>query len=224
MCEMTRFWLDWGVQFLVAAGTLGAVYAALFGDSFRAKRVKLRASIENSLGVYTPTRTQVVGVRGGNVTFGGYNAGEARYYQLRVSNASRRFPAHRVDVWLLRIDQFGEDGGVQTWTGEIPLIWQHQNHLPGPRIVGNSANVDLFAISGEMTSRNRVLDLQLQIGALNAPKEHREACKLLLTIQVRSDESNSAESRIRVEWDGQWECDDDAMSQHVIFEIADESD
>jgi hypothetical protein len=124
--------------------------------------------------------------------------------------------AHRVYVWLLRIDQFPEDGSLSTWTGEIPLIWQHQNHIPGPRTVGNPANVDLFSISNE-----RVFDLQLQTGALNAPKVHREACRLLLTVQVRSDESSSHKSRIRVERDGQWQRDDDAMSRHVVFEIAD---
>jgi hypothetical protein len=40
-------------------------------------------------------------------------------------------------------------------------------------------------------------------------------------VLVRSDESNSAEMRIRVEWDGKWEREDDAMSNHVVFEFVD---
>jgi hypothetical protein len=81
----THFWLDWGVQLLVAVGTLGAVYAALFGESFKAARVRLSAWIENDKGVFTPTVEDVIGeLAGGFPVVTGKRKSAARYYQLRV--------------------------------------------------------------------------------------------------------------------------------------------
>src|SRR6266853_937360 len=210
MTETAKFWLDWVVQALVAAGTLGDVYAALFGEAFKAKRVRLSASIEQRRGVFTPTRTPVFLRRGNEVMQGGYNEGASRYYQLRVQNMSKRFPAHHVNVWLLRVDQYANNAWASTWTGEIPLIWQHQDHIPSPRTIGNPANADVFAISSE-----GVLSLQPQILALNLPREYRDACQLALTVQIRSDEIVGGDIRIRVEWDGRWHPDEDEMERHV---------
>lgn len=212
-----QFWANWGVQVLVATGTGGAVYAALFGESFKAKRVRLSARIENPRGVYTPTRERVATA----TLFGrGFTekVGEARYYQLRVQNASGRFAAHHVDVWLLRVDQYGEEAPVATWAGEIPLIWQHQNHIPGPRKIGHPANADIFGI---FTSDGKsVLALQPQIPALSLPAKYEAACKLRLAIEVRSDEAVLDNLGLWVEWDGKWARDDDDMERHVRFELA----
>ena len=213
-----QFWTNWGVQALVAVGTGGAVYAALFGDSFKAKRVRLSASIENPRGVYTPTQERVASTS----LFGRqsltYKEGEARYYQLRVRNNSKRFAAHHVEVWLLRVDQYEDDAPVATWTGEIPLIWQHQGHIPGPRMIGQPANADIFGIFTS-DGKGPVLALQPQIPALSLPAKYEAACKLRLAIEVRSDEAVLDSLGIWVEWDGQWHRDDGDMDPHVRFEL-----
>jgi hypothetical protein len=211
-----QFWTNWAVQALVAVGTGGAVYAALFGDSFKARRVRLSALIENPRGVYTPTQERVA-----STSFFGRQSydGEARYYQLRVRNASKRFPAHRVDVWLLRVDRYGDGEPVSIWSGEIPLIWQHQGYIPGPRTIGHPANADIFGIF--RSSGNRpVLALQPQIPALNLPAKYEGACKLRLALEVRSDEAVLDDLGVWVEWDGEWPRDDDDMELHVRFELA----
>jgi hypothetical protein len=213
-----QFWANWGVQALVAAGTGGAVYAALFGESFKAKRVRLSARIENPRGVYTPTQVPVSGVTIQGGAFTSHKDGEARYYQLRVQNASERFAAHHVDVWLLRVDQYGDEAPIATWTGEIPLIWQHQGHIPGPRKIGHPANADIFGI---FTSDGKsVLALQPQIPALSLPAKYEAACKLRLALEVRSDEAVLDNIGIWVEWDGKWAREDEDMERHVRFELA----
>jgi hypothetical protein len=210
MSECVRFWLDWSVQALVAIGTLGAVYAALFGDSFKAKRDKLSISIDNALGVYTPTRVPVMA--GGAILR--YEESEARFFQLRVRNASTYFQAHQVDVYLLRIDRLRDGLNEEIWKGEIPLIWQHRDYVPGPRTIGNPANADVFSISP-----GGLLALQPVIPALSLPMQYREPCELFLTVHARSTEGNSAELCVRVRWDGKWDREDLEMKRHIVFEV-----
>lgn len=52
MDQTVAFWLNWGVQLLVALGTIGAVLAALFGKWFAGKVFppKLRVWLENEDG------------------------------------------------------------------------------------------------------------------------------------------------------------------------------
>lgn len=214
-----QFWTNWIVQASVAVGTGGAVYAALFGESFKARWVRLSVSIENPRGVYTPTRETVQHTNAAGVTLsGGYNVGEARYYQVRVGNKSKRFAAHHVDVWLTRVDQYRDDSTVETWTGEIPMTWQHQGYITGPRTIGSPANVDLVAITVSL-AHHPVLELQPQIPALNLPRTHEKRCKLRLGIEVRSDEAVLEDVGVWVEWDGKWSAEDDDMEGHVRFEL-----
>jgi hypothetical protein len=211
--ESTRFWLDWIVQSLVAVGTLGAVAVALFGDWFKSWFVQLTLSVENPLGVYTP---ETIGTLTGNVVTE-QRQREARYFHVRVMNASKVCQAHRVDVYLLSVVEYGGDGAVsRKWIGEIPLIWQHQAQMPGPRTIGNPANVDVFAVNSD-----GALKLQPLIQPLNLQRQYHEPCHLILTVQVRSDDGNSPEVRLLVRWDGQWERDSEVMAKHVEFRIVD---
>jgi hypothetical protein len=209
MCELTRFWLDWSVQLLVAVGTIGAVVVALFGDAIKAKFVKLTLSIYDRDGVYSPTSNPVYFV--GQVV--GQAAGEARFYQLRVDNERRLVSAERVTVWLLQVMQFGDDGSTRSWTGELPLIWQHQDQIPGPRTIGSPATADLFCV----TSAQK-LELRVAIQALNLTRTYQGACRLVMTVQARSDEGNSPELRLSVQWDGKWERE----TGHVTFAVVDD--
>lgn len=109
---------------------------------------------------------------------------------------------------------------VDTWTGEIPLTWQHQGNLPGPRTIGNPANADIFAIAMSPAETGPVLVLQPQIPALSLPAKHDRACKLHLAIEIRSDEAVLDDLGIWVECDGEWHQEDEDMESHVRFELA----
>src|SRR5580700_2924419 len=83
------------------------------------------------------------------LTHGGSNPGKSagpKTGNPAVRNGSKRFAAHRVDVWLVRVDRYNQDDTVETWRGELPMIWQHHWNIPGPRTIGNAANADMFAI------------------------------------------------------------------------------
>jgi hypothetical protein len=214
MDKLTRFWLDWAVQVLVAAGTIGAVFAALFGDWLRAKLVRLSLSVTDSSGVYMP----FIGETRINGHVVKREPGEARYYRVRVANARPRFQAHKVDVWLLQLDQLRADGTLSDrWKGEIPLIWEHKDFIPGSRNIGKAVNADVCSVIDK-----RVLTLQVLIPALSLRLEYREACNLLLTLEARSDEGNSPSTRLHIWWDGLWDRDDQHMVDHLKFAIVQE--
>jgi hypothetical protein len=206
-----HFWLDWSVQLFVAAGTVGAVIVALCGDALRARWVRLFMFVENARGVYTPTRTPVPSASQPHV-IAGIRQGEARYYHLRVANRSRRFTAHRVDVYLLKVDKVEGGRTSRIWTGELPMTWEHHDVLGGAREIGNAANVDVFSIDSE---RNLILRPLFQ--PLRLKVTYQGPCELILTVQARGDENDSAELRLLVNWDGAWDADEEKMSHHVEF-------
>jgi hypothetical protein len=122
-------------------------------------------------------------------------------------NGSRRFPAHRTTLWLLKIDRKDGDSLI-TWRGEIPLTWQHEDFLPGPRVIGeHSALADLFTISSE----GPVLSIQVPNPPVGFKQKFKGACELWMTVQARSDESSSDEYRVHIKWDGNWDMDNDRM-------------
>jgi hypothetical protein len=215
MSVLAQFWWNWAVQFFVALGTIGAVVVALLGDWLKAKLLRLDVAIENPAGVLTPTLAAPPGSGAGVQPYSGVVRSSARYFQLRVTNASGLVRAHQVNVWLLSVDQSLEGADPRRlWEGEIPLIWQHKDFFPGAPTIGGARNADLFTVSAE-----RTLKLQVLIPALNLPGPFQEACCLIVTVQARSEEGNSAERRVRITWDGQWEPDATAIRQHVGFEI-----
>jgi len=199
-----RFWMDWGVQAVVGAGTLLVAGAAVFADAIKAKFVRLTISIEHVHGTYQPF-FRVVTLHD-QVLVQSNNAIPARYYRLRVTNSSRRFPAHRATLWLLKIDRYEADNLV-TWRGEIPLTWQHEDFLPGPRVIGeHPAFCVLFSISSEGP-----LTIQVQNPPVGLKQTFRGACELWVTVQARSDESSSDEYRVHIKWDGNWDSDVERM-------------
>lgn len=190
-----HFWMDWGVQAVVGAGTLLVAGAAVFADSIKAKFVRLSIDVDSIHGTYQPF---VKVVKQGDQIIGKSDSIPARFYRLRVTNGSRRFPAHRTTVWLLKIDHHETDG---TWRGEIPLTWQHEDFLPGPRVIGeHPAFADLFSISSE-----GALTIQVRNPPVGLKHIFRGPCELWLTVQARSDESSSEEYRFHIRWDGNWD-------------------
>jgi hypothetical protein len=214
MSELARFWLTWIVQLLVAIGTIGAVVVALFGDWLKGLFVKLSLSIEKPGGVFTPTIRPTVD---GELMFE-VEESAARYYRLRVSNNSRFIKARQVFVWLLAIHHADEKGELScAWTGELPLIWEHKDQFPGARSIGEPKSAEVVAVSahGELT-------LQSLVPSLAIPGPYKLPCCLVLTVQARSDEGNSPQTRLLIEWDGQWTRGDNEMLEHLKFEILDD--
>ena len=198
-----HFWMDWCVQALVGAGTLLVAGAAVFADAVKAKFVRLSIEVNSIHGAYQPF---VKAIKQGDQIVGQSQSIPARYYQLRVTNASRRFPAHRTTLWLLKIDRYKAEF-LQTWRGEIPLTWQHEDFLPGPRVIGeHPALADLFTISSE-----GVLTIQVRNPPIGLKQIFKDACELWVTVQARSDESSSDEYRVHIKWDGKWEVDANRM-------------
>ena len=94
-----------------------------------------------------------------------------------------------------------------TWRGEIPLTWQHEDFLPGPRVIGeHPALCALFTISSE-----GVLTIQARNPPVGLKQTFNGGCELWVTVQARSDESSSDEYHVHIKWDGNWDSDVERM-------------
>lgn len=199
-----HFRMDWGVQAVVGVGTRLVAGAAIFADAIKAKFVRLSISVDDAHGTYQPF-VKVFQI-GGQIVESPGNI-PARYYHLRVTNGSRRFPAHRTTLWLLKVERHEEDR-LMTWRGEIPLTWQHADFIPGPRVIGEHAVLaDLFTISSE----GSVLTIQVSNTPIGFKQKFKGATELWVTVQERSDESSSVEYRVHIKWDGNWDQEVESM-------------
>ena len=97
-----------------------------------------------------------------------------------------------------RLDHHEADSA---WRGEIPLTWQHEDFLPGPRVIGeHPAFADLVSISSE-----GALTIQMRNPPVGLKQVFRGPCELWLTVQARGDEGSSDEYRFHIKWDGIWD-------------------
>lgn len=203
------FWWNWGVQALVALGTIGAVLVALFGDFLHPP--KLRLSLDNPNGVFALVQHTVTDTGGGTFQSA---AQDARYYHMRVTNHRRWFSAHHVQVLLLQVEALGQDNNVEVkWTGEIPLGWQNQALYPTARTIGHAASVDLCSVV-----RGQWLQLHPLMRPINLTVFWPAPCALTLTLQARGDEGDSPPVRVRVAWDGQWADGSQGLQGHLSIE------
>jgi hypothetical protein len=194
-----HFWMDWGVRAVVGIGTILVAAAAIFADAVKAKFVRLSISVDNVHGTYQP---YVVVIKDGEQVVAQSASIPARYYHLRVTNRSRRFPAHRTTVWLLKLE-LKEKDSLESWRGEIPLAWQHEDFLPGPRVIGEHPSLcDLFSISSQGPGP---LTIQVRNPPVGFTQTFKGACEFWVTVQARSDENSSGEYRFHVKWDGNWD-------------------
>ena len=96
MTQCQFFWYM-VVNSLVALGTIGAVFVALFGKKFY--RPKLELTLANPKGELAKW------------TVGGKDM-SARFYQVRVTNRRRWSPANNVGIHLIGIDEQRPDDAV----------------------------------------------------------------------------------------------------------------
>ena len=160
------FWWNWGVNAAVAIGTIAAALVALFGQIFRSKfwPPQLSLRLISLDGVKTPV--VVTWAEDNEIR---QRSEEARYYHLRVANSRRWSPANHVQVILLQVEEPGPTDTLQvTWTGAMPLRWQHQELFPASRTIGAPADVDLCSVV-----KNKWLQLHLLIKPFNLETERR---------------------------------------------------
>ncbi len=203
----SQFWWNWGVQFGIAAGTIGAVVLALFGDWIRSRLAPARLSLayENaSKGVKTPVTL--------TSPDGSVRTEEGRYYYLRVHNARRWVPVTGVQVFLLRLEERDPAGRMQpAWIGEVPMRWRDQEVHPLARTIGAPAECDLCAVI-----KGKWIELQTLIAPLALERQRRGACHIVLTLQARGVETDSNLLRIEIAWDGLWADDSEDMARHLV--------
>lgn len=146
MCTETcsiDFWSNFIPQVLVAAGTIGAVIVALYGEQIKAKwfAPKLKISLLNSDGRVTPV-TLIDPIN--NIP----RKEDGRYYYISVWNEKRNLStAHQVQVFLTRLEKKDATGEYKVeWDGEIPLRWEHQEIYPLSRTIGYPINIDMCSV------------------------------------------------------------------------------
>jgi hypothetical protein len=211
MTETQQFWTTWWVQLAAAIATLLAVVVALFGQAFRGKFFPpvLQSALADSKGERTRARLRWIE---GETPM--ERDEDARYYHLKVWNVRRWSPAQQTQVVLLRVDE-PDAGGVfvPIWTGDIPLGWRHQAVSPLQRTVGPEAFADICSVV-----KGKWLQLHTLIQPNNLETVRRGACNLVLHLQARSNETDSAIVRVRITWDGSWVEGADEMMRHLKIE------
>jgi hypothetical protein len=202
---MQQFWWNWCVQLAVAIATFLAVFAALFGDWIKAQlfRPSLKLRLINPRG--EGTKMHLLAPSGET------RQELARIYHVEVLNEARWPPATQVQIFLVRVEEFGPDGNpTVTWAGELPMRWRLQEINPLLRTVGASAQCDLLsAVKGKW------IELLPLITPNNLVARRRERSDLVVTLQARSTEGSSPFLRIRIAWDGDWEDGELEMARHL---------
>lgn len=205
---------------LTAIGTVGAVVVALFGQ-FLGKLMPPRLQIRMASLLGTPQRMQIYNNTGPYPVY--LRDAEARYYLLEVSNGRRWAKAHHVRVMLLQIEEEHPTVGWKvSWSGSIPMKWQHQETMGGVRNIGPRALADLFHVMHDTDPTGEVaLQLTPTFGPFGVELRYNRQCVLRLTLQAQSDESDSELLAITIRWDGKWHDGTVEMGQHLRIEVGD---
>jgi len=209
-------WWRVALDVAVALGTVGAVVVALFGQAFRSKFFPPKLSLTLAGEFGEATRVAVVPPEGSGQQ---PRQEAARYFHLRVENMRRWSPATAVHVVLLQVEEPGPDGKLQVrWTGDVPLVWRHNNVFPPYRSVGPDVLADLFSVV-----KNKWLQLHTLVIPFNLDIIRRSSTSLVLTVQARATEADSNILRVRISWDGGWEDGAQEMRRHLKVEVVREA-
>jgi hypothetical protein len=213
-----KFWLDLLINVLIAAGTVGAVLVALFGERLKAAmfRPKLQLSIPRPQGVATPVSVAHTSETMETKT----RIEKGRYYHVEVRNLSRWPNATQVQICVTHIEERRADGNFEVeWSGEVPLRWMHQEIHPLSREVGRPATCDLCDVV-----RDKWIELLPMIKPFNlksrrSKEDSPDSRDFVVTLQARSAEGFSPPLRVRISWDGEWEDGDVEMQRHVKIKV-----
>jgi hypothetical protein len=196
-------------QWVAAIATSLAVFLALFKDVILrfVFPPKLKLALVRPEGEKQTVRVQSNGQE---------KQHPARYYYLEVSNSRRAAsPAQDTQVYLTRVEQpGGPDKRLQVrWEGNTPMRWRDQEIHPLQRKIGPAFDCDLCMVTS--TGHAQIMPL---IAPLYLPTQLSPNSEIVLSLQARCVEMDSASLRVRIWWDGKWEDGDKEMAQHFIVE------
>lgn len=209
-----QFWWNWGLNLVIAAATLAAVIVALFGEKIKSWMFhpKLRLSLRSSHGELTVATLSWTDQSGDTYS----RQVPARYYHLIVSNEVKWPTATRVRVYIREYQVRGPDGNLQTkWTGELPIIWMHQEIHPTEQSVGKPVFADLLSIIKE-----KGIGLHPQLVPNNFPQRLESAGSFAVVVQAQGVESSSPAYRVEVSWNGEWVDGDAEMAKNLIVKMS----
>jgi hypothetical protein len=148
------------------------------------------------------------------LTQGGKFVDLTRYYYLELRNTRRALssPAHKVQLFLLRLELLAPQKAE--WVGAVPIRWRNHEHVPKARTVGPAVDCDFIRVARGASG----LELLPTFRPNNLHTQWTTACVFIAHVQARSNEVDSEIVRFKVTWDGQWDKDADAMRQHLQIE------
>jgi hypothetical protein len=205
MGQEQQFWWNWWASVAVAVATFLAVAVALFGTWLRSK-------------LFPPVlRLSLLSVEGeaGQIQRVGNEAREnARFYHVRVSNGRRLVsPATNVQVFLIRVEEPGPDGALQVaWFGNVPMTWRDQQLYPLLRTVGPGIDCDLCTV-GEQNW----LTLSVLIAPFSLQARREAAGTIVVSLQARSNQTDSPICRIQLAWNGRWDNGVSEMRRNLVI-------
>lgn len=149
------------------------------------------------------------------------------WFHVEVSNPRRRVPIHDVRAVLCQVE---DEGGRIIWDQYMDLVWSL--HAGWTRAIGPPAIADLCALyenritpRGEVQGRVLVLlpadlpprewNIPPRLFPYNFPRLLKPKHPVVVTLMARGLEGDSDPVRIRIEWDGEWPRDHDALKKHL---------
>jgi hypothetical protein len=214
MSPDTQFWWNWWISVAVAFGTIAAVFVALFGQAFRSRFLPPRLVLKLVKPEGESAKVRLTWVGQGEPK---ERWEDARYYHIRVLNERRWSSANGVQVFLIRLEEPGPDGELQVkWTGDIPMRWRNQELFPPTRTIGPPYDSDLCYVV-----KRKWLELLPLITPYNLNVKRTEKCLVVLSLQARANEADSAILRVQISWDGGWDDGTLEMKSHLIVKVID---
>ena len=138
-----EFWWNWPVQLAIAVGTIGAVFAALFGEWFR-PLPELVIELPNRRGI---TRAAFVTLPNQPPDQPPYQT-TSRWYHVRVNNSRRAYaPARETHLYLVSIEVLNAAGIYsEQWAGAIPLQIRDRGTVLAGSTIGRPIEFDLCSV------------------------------------------------------------------------------
>jgi hypothetical protein len=210
--EEHRFWLEWIVSALIAAGTIGAVVVAL---RLHVRVFPPRLTLRLVSGDGEPVKVNVQTLdHNGSVVHS--RPEDARFYRVLLSNSRAWAAATEVGVFLVAIELEDASGKyAPTWSGSIPVTATHYGIHPTRTIGASPLEFDLCAVV-----RDKWLQLYPAVAvSSDFPYRYRVSdrpIRLRVTLQARSLETVSELFQFGIAWDSNWNDDTVKMRQHVV--------
>jgi len=179
----------WVSELGVAAQVVIAV-AAIWGEKIRAGLTRPRLHLTPVGG---PGDAEPRVLPNGNIV-------TVRCHRLQVRNHTRYTVANEVQVFISQIESREPSGRIRTtFTGAVPLAWQHEELYPKVRNIGHStvALVNLLYRHGDTI---RLLPMTQQV-PINVGDSIRGPLNFWITVMARGLNAESKPMRLEIQWE-----------------------